>query len=446
MAGTGEEGVATVGGRAYAVGLQWGKRTEALSVKGARTDAARRGMDLYVVNGGEQAGAGSSARGHASGMPSLALALLATCRGENVLAAHEVGDDRWYVLRVLDGAVTPTFDVVVDEGEARALVSDHADQQHWLHRQIPAHWGMGGGEGQPTLEEAVSGLAAAGGKPFKRTMLRKTSQRSLYLQVLAVIAVVGLGYAGYTAYADYETQQLIEQGRREEAERRLALERSAKQTQPILPPMPSITASRGIEALRACAGAMDAVPQYLGGWVETNLACDGASVVATMRQTDVGTINWLSLALRPVGDPQIEVRQDRTATATWRLDPSRLAAWGDVRGPSPIALARYVGSQMQEVYQPYKLGAPATPLVRTKTVGGADVTIPAPWTTTELELTQTGYLRGDVLAALDRVQNLVLTSVSEELPTRTWTIKALVFQYVPPAATPQAATNPAGTP
>jgi hypothetical protein len=201
--------------------------------------------------------------------------------------------------------------------------------------------------------------------------------------------------------------------------------------QPVMPPMPSISAPRGMDVYRSCIRRLAHLPEYIPGWTPTQATCDGASIVLTLKQEGIGTINWVAPFLREHGNPELDSPTDGIVTATWRMDPSGMSAWGDVHGQVPAAVTRYLSSQFQEAYQPYTLGPPVSPRIQTTTVGGNPVAVQAPWTTMDLSFSEDGYLRDDLEPILDRIQNLVITEISEKLPERQWQIRALVYRYVP---------------
>ena len=420
---------------AWAINLDWTRRVESASRPAGRAQAVQRGMNLMVLNGQEQYGFASTDSGLRRGQPSLALALLDATGGENVLAAFPVSGDQFYVLAIEDSVILPVTDQTYHEAEARALISDQNERFPWTHEYIPAGWNY------PNADQATLAELVAGRKPT-RHRLASTSRRAAYFQAGAVTFVLALLYAGYQFYSQYQTEQLIEEGRREAQQAETAKARLAKLNTPIMPPMPSIGMPRGMLAVRDCRKRMDALPQYVPGWEETKVECDGSSVTLTLRQNGIGTINWLSPFLRPFGQPDLDSPADGLATARWRLDPARLKSWGDVHGQVPAAVSRYVNSQLQEAYQPFTLTDPQSPTVRTTTVGGNPVEVQAPWTTSDLTIEADGYQKADLDPILDRLQNFVLVSLSEDLPERKWTMRAQIYHYVPPPPPSQDPAQP----
>jgi hypothetical protein len=325
---------------------------------------------------------------------------------------------------VISGQVWPGYDNVYDESEAVEMVGELSLRNQFEFIYTPPEWALHEAKTTPLAEL----LQAA--RP-RRHRLIGVSNKKQYAKIGAAAVIIALAYVGWTFYQEYQTEQLIEEGQREQELARQQAERQAKLNQPIYPPMPSIAAGRGMDTLRACVHFMDQVPQYQPGWIETKLECDGATVMLTMRQNNIGTINWLFPYIGQYKKPELNSPLEKLATAAWRLDPSSIPAWGDVKGQPPAAVARYLTSQMQEVYQDFTLGPALQPVIHTTTVGQRPIDVKAPWTTMDIEITQDAFFRDDVMDVIDRLQNFVLTKVEESLPDRKWTVTGTLYHALP---------------
>ena len=419
----------TLGRTTWAIELVWSRRVDAMTPGKARTMTIRDGADLFLVNGAAQYGQSNTSSGHRTGMPSLAMAMVEQADGSKLIGGFDCGDGSYYVVAVVDGQVWPGYDNLYAADEARAVVKDFVQRVDFDEIYVPQDWYIANTKITP-LGELMSTA-----RP-RRHRLQGTSRRAVYGKVAAAVAIVALGYVGYSFYTDYQLQELIRQGQREQSDIETAARREAKLNAPIYPPMPSIVRGRGGQAIRQCVHFMDEIPSYTPGWTAAKIECDGSTVTMTMRVDEAGTINWLYPFIGQYKNPRLEAPTEKLATASWRLDPTTIKAWGNVRGQAPAAVSRYLSSQFQEIYQKFTLGTPNRPDINTTTVGRRPITIQAPWSTMEFELPQEGYLRDDVFDILDRVQNLVLIAIEETLPDRTWKVRGTIYHAVPPPVVP----------
>ena len=424
-----------IGRHRWAIDIAWQNRVENLQPARAKAEAIQQHYDLYVLNGAEQFGLSRTNIGHQAGMPSLALAMVEEADGQNFVGGYACGDGQFYIIAIVDRQIYPLYDNIYGEEEARSLVSDivQTTEFHTIH--APPEWLIRNATPTPIAE-------LLGDKSSRRYRLQTTSGRNTYILLGTLAGLSAIAFIGYTFYTDYQTRQLIRQGQLEEAARRAQEQRQARLNVPVMPPLPTITRSRGIDTLRYCTKFIDDMPHYTPGWSIETINCDGNTVSANLKQRPGGTINWLAPFIGNYKAPTLSVPMAGVATATWILDPAKIAAWGAVPGPTPIQVTRYINSQFQEAYTPFELGPPIRPEIRTKTQGQRPITVKAGWTIMSLELKQNNYLRPDILTILERIQNLTLESAEYHLATKTWTLRMQIYHADSAAENAVVAANP----
>jgi hypothetical protein len=410
-----------IGSAVWAIGLTWSPGSErTITLPAARVETRNLGNDLFVLNGGQQLATTSTAAGHKQNMPSLAMAMVIEAGNQNLIAAYPCSNGQYYIVAVLEGIVWPTFDDVYSAEQARSMVFDLTSRSRFdrvYGDPLIVH--------NPTEQDTLHDLTR--GVKQRRCRLQSTSRRGTYVKLGAIAAAGVLLYIGVNFYRNYEIQQLIQEGQAQQAIQAQEAAMQAKFSQPVYPPMPSIGSVRGIDALRACVNFMINVPEYLPGWDETKLECDGTSVVLTMSQDDIGTVNWLAPYIGQYKNPVIALTLPKIATATWTLDPTTMKTWPKVPGPRSEITTRYITSQLEEIGTDFDLGPAITPTINTHTVGNRPISVPANYSTMTLDLKQTPYIHDEIGDILERIQNMTLLKVEEDLPEHDWTINLLIY-------------------
>lgn len=438
-------GTVTIGSTEWTTGLTWHQETRrTITPREARETAQREHHDLYAINAPTQVGTTSTGLGHRAGQPLLCIAITAKLQSADMLVVVRLTEDLFYIVASEHGAFRSGIESVLSEEEARGLFND-LELQHRRRSALiaaPEHWQVDDAQHltiTDVLPATTSGIAT----------LQKLNNAPPKKAILTVIAAAAVAYGAYYLYKQYQYQQALIHA---QSEARAEIDRQARAQLlaiPILPPMPSESMPRGNDSIRACLAAIDTLPDNLPGWTPTGIDCSPGQITMTLAKRPMGTVNWLAPFLHKYRGGTANIgwspETPDSATVSWGMDPLHTKKWGRVDGQNPQRVARYLFSNMSEIYALgyYTLSPSKTQEVPTKTVGGTPVTIIAPWTVSTLTLTMKPIIHDDVIDIIARIQNATLVSMHVTLPDRAYTITENIYHYNPPA---ESATIVAGNP
>ena len=326
-------GVLSIAGKSYAIGLQWNHADASAAKEGRQALRASEGVyNLFCTRGGAapQFALGSTEFGHTEKMPALAAHIADEAEGA-WLGAFEVPQGV-YFLAIKDDSVLAESDRVFSDAEARQYYLQYLQDGTWATRIAPKSWEIDQTT-QVDLDQLVRGKS--------RCVLRPASVVNLKLVVagVACLAVVGVGYYAYAQY-----QQRVEAARLDAAREALARKAIEK---PVIPPVPWEGTPSGVDFLAACVASLYEHETEVGGWSWSGSECSGSRVTMVLRRNG-GTINWIAASLNREGfKPNIVPRGDKDVIVSWsmpKLDTYKKMA----PGGSITAAQRYLYSQMDE--------------------------------------------------------------------------------------------------
>lgn len=338
-------GVLTVSGKPFAIGLQWHHADENPVKEGRQALRSSEGVyNLFGTRGGAvpQFALGSTEFGHAEKMPVLAAHIADEAEGA-WLGAFEVPQGI-YFLAIKDDSVLAESDRVFSEDEARQYYLQYLQDGTWATRIAPKSWDI-----DQTIEMDLDQVVR--GKT--RCVLRPASVVNLKLVAIGTASII-IACAGYFAYAQYEQRA---EAARIEAMREAIARRAIEK--PVIPPVPWEGVPSGVDFMSACAASLQERDYEVGGWSWNGAECVGSRVTMLLRRNG-GTINWIATSLnREDFRPNILPRGDNDAVVSWSMP--KLKAYEKMSpGGSIQSAQRYLYSQMDERFVKFRFGKPAS--------------------------------------------------------------------------------------
>lgn len=397
-------GTVAVNGRSYAVGLIWEGvvANEGSAVEQARRSGRAQGADLFCVRKDRgQYGLGSRALGHKERMPPLAAALADAIDGSWVGIFETEGG--YYFGAARDDQVLADCDrLIADRQEAVDAFSELflGYGSSWKQAFAPADWGME--DTSPFgLDEALAGTSPSA----RLTTVDRTGKILRLGLLLAAMTAALVGYRMYEArLAEAEALRAAEEAARQ------AIGREAP---PPPPPMPWEGKPQGVPTLVACADAVMAARVEAPGWKPVSLACEGGAVVLTLHRLG-GTINWIGAALNREGFRPIVAPVGENAAVSWPLvevepHPKEIAT------ASLREVRRYLLSQFDESFHKIEMSAG----------DGAPHYVGLAFSF------KTAHDPKEFARILEPVPALLISRVSLDLASWTWTIEGKVYEKLP---------------
>lgn len=421
-------------GKPWAVHLTWSQETNTqISTKDARTLTKGENHDLFIINNLTQLGTIESNSQVKEKTPVLAPAIAAYIGNPDFLAAIPIDDEHIYLLTSENGAFRSFFENIIPTHDAKAQFQDVLLQFIHLKAVIiaPKSWDI-----DEAHEIQFRDIIAELSKSYVlRSVNSALSKKTIGMGLAGIVVCVG----GYKLYHRYKHQQALD-------EYRLQMQvESENQAQaqllsiPILPNMPTTGQERAIDTIKTCYRQIPTVPMSMPGWKTTGIDCDGKNISISLVKNKIGTVNWLAPYAKTYRDKKPKISWSPStpdnATITWEIHDPAGRTWKKTDGQNPDRIARYLYSNMSEIYtlDKYSLSPPEHQHVRTKTVGQKDVTINSPWTVQTLTLKINGRLRRDILDLTSRIQNAVMTSFHLTTENSTYTITESIYHYSPPS-------------
>lgn len=311
---TGGQFTFRLGGRRFAMGLEWltAETPEAVD-KEARHQAKDRKANLYLVRSldtGAQYGLGRKSDGLQSGSISAAAVLAETFSEElaGATGSSEDGERRlhsvcalfalesggyWFFAQRGD-FITPTGDRYFEtEADARRFFQEAVDEGDWT--KIYAPEGMGG---EPRPLKPLLELA-------KRPRIKTVNQLTgILLPILLVMILAGGAYFGISTYLEnkaWEAQQKAIQEQQQILQQQQLAEQMANQQKE---PWPEFT--RASAAIAECDRGRHLIQPNVPGWAMTAWTCNLAKTNASFEwqwTRMFGTTAWLQTWLAKTYSP-----------------------------------------------------------------------------------------------------------------------------------------------
>ena len=307
--------VLTIEKKTYAIELIWRIAEEARGSPRdlARAEAKDLGGDLYAVREGETLilALGDTKRGHRSGMPVLAFALLDQFVG-SVLAAFRTPSGV-YVLGTRDDMVISGVETLYqDETDARSVVRDLSQRSSWNRIIAPKDWNI------PESEEILLGDVLADAVVIPKLRPIAKTREYLAFAGFLVLFVAALGVWWRIEQERFE-QFLREQNLRlfaEQAEREERRRRA--QTQAF--PAPSWAGKRSFAAsLAVCLDGARGIPVHVPGWVHGSIECVRGDTLRVTYNRQGASVTMFDVVLAGLSQPPRMTWQGNQVTLEWPL-------------------------------------------------------------------------------------------------------------------------------
>ncbi len=335
-------GVVKVGGRPFAVGLQWHNADEKPAKEARAALRASEGIyNIFCARGGAspQFGLGSTMFGQSLKMPSLA-AHVADHSDGSWLGAFRVPQGV-YFLAVKDDSILAESDRVFAEDDAQQFFRQYLKDGSWNHRVAPASWGIPDTQ-DIELEQMVRGKSRSVMRPASAVNLR------LVAGVTFGIALVAAGSYGYSWYQSYLDDQRLE------ALRLVMAQKAARE--PAIVPVPWEGTPAGVDLLATCVKTLAEHNFEVAGWDQAGASCQGDRATVVLRRAG-GTINWIAASVNSrTFKPNIVPQGNTSALVSWVMPA--LNAYPQSSPGGRLALTqRYLLSQLDERFTEVKFGA-----------------------------------------------------------------------------------------
>ena len=308
-------GVATIGGRKYAVGLYWQPSPSKSVAKAAQEAAKAPGQkaDYFSIRAANkmgrlaQFGLGQKDLGHQAGMPAAASSLADQLPG-SWTGAFKVEEGYW-VVTLRDDLIDPEGDALfADEASAMARIDQEMSRGGLQRIYAPSSWAIPGADDTGLL-------MLLGGRQSGKLKLA-TIPKTYFVYAGALVAFVIVLFIAYTLYENHVEQLRLqaeaEQRAQEEARAKAAkaekerLEKLANAAKPDAGqvqwppyerqwqkmPLPEVW-------LSACQNAIMKVPATLAGWKITNVQCSDNTLLVNWARESGPAINLVGLTLDP---------------------------------------------------------------------------------------------------------------------------------------------------
>ena len=338
-----KNGVVTVDGQKYAVGLTWQplQNLDDPLDEIRETIASEPNADLYCFRQTSvaQYGIGRSSLGHRSGMPSLAATITnALDSYESFCAVFKVKEGWWFVA-VRNNLILAEEDTLFEtEEEAKRAFASMMAVPNWDLRIVPSDWSIDGTQDRP-----LSDLVRKGRKV--RLMEINAARKTYFLIFLAVIILFALGALIYWligVWQNFKPKQIIQPVQ------------TPHVIQPVAPepekpkPWEQLTSAQAL--IKACWDDVYQIKSIsFPGWKLGLITCTPEGIKTTWTKNGrEGFLSWIRFGIKQYQFTDLTVSaENNTSTATGTIKFNNLPTIASV----PLFTVNQLQEDLSEIQQ-----------------------------------------------------------------------------------------------